>query len=153
MPASTAPHTSDTPARGSTPGEHRRHLGDQPPQGVDQVRREVRPRGVTAGARQRDLDLSHAAVIGPTRRPIVPTSQRRVAVQRKRRSAAVEPARRDHVERAAGHRLLGRLEDQPDPAGQPARAAISASASPPPSRTVVCTSCPQAWHTPSTVER
>ena len=46
---------------------------------------------------------------------------------------AVDQARIDHVERAAGHDLLGRLEDQPDPAGQAVARASSASASPVPS--------------------
>jgi hypothetical protein len=35
---------------------------------------------------------------------------------------AVEPACRDHVECAPGHDLLGRLEDQSNPASQLARA-------------------------------
>jgi hypothetical protein len=37
----------------------------------------------------------------------------RIAVQREDPSHSVQHSRRDRVDRAAGHQLLGRLEDQP----------------------------------------
>ena len=52
------------------------------------------------------------------------------------------------LHRAAGHDLLGRLEEQPHPAGQQAPVVHLASASAAPTSAAVCTSCPHAWATP-----
>ena len=58
------------------------------------------------------------AVIGPSRSPTWPTSRRGSQCRAKMRSTPSSAAGRDDGEGAAGHDLLGRLEQQPDPAGQ-----------------------------------
>ena len=56
------------------------------------------------------------------------------------------------VQRAAGHHLLGRLEEQPDPARAAARGRAPRPArAPAPTSAAVCTSWPQACATPATV--
>ena len=65
----------------------------------------------------RTVILSQAAVIGPTLSPDLADVQPRVAVQGEDPVNRGDAAGRQHVQRAAWH-LLGRLEDQPDPAGQ-----------------------------------
>ena len=70
------------------------------------------------GPVSRTVTLSAAAVIGPTRRPTWPTGRLRVAVQREDLRHVVQAAGLDDLQRAAGQDLLGRLEDQPDPAVQ-----------------------------------
>ena len=75
--------------------------------------------------------------------------QSRVAVQREDARHAVERARGDGVDRAAGHQLLGGLEDQPHADRQLGH---RASASAAPSSTAVCASWPQACATLGTTE-
>ena len=64
------------------------------------------------------VSASAAPVSGPARRPTWPTSIVGSQCSAEDVLDAVECAGGDHVERAAGHHLLGRLEEQPDPAGQ-----------------------------------
>ena len=83
-PASTAPHTSDSAARGSTRRDSRpgRSVMSRPER-VHDVGGEVRTGGVPAGAGQHAPRCwSQAAVIAPTRRPTWPVVEPRVAVQR-----------------------------------------------------------------------
>ena len=75
-------------------------------------------RGVAAGALRRTSSVSAAPVIGPSRRPTWPTSTLGSQCSAKIRLDAVERAELHQVQRAAGHDLLGGLEEQPDPAGQ-----------------------------------
>ena len=93
---------------------------------------------------------SQAAVIGAGAQADLPGGHRRVAVQRERPGGAVEDAGGDHLGGAAGHGLLGRLEDARAPV--PGSPSSAASAMATPRTTVVCTSCPQAWQRPSRVE-
>ncbi len=98
------------------------------------------------------MSASAAPVSGPTRRPTWPTSIFGSQCRAKTWLDAVELAGGDHVERTAGHHLLGGLEHQPDPAreraarGAPRRAPAGAD-----QRPRCATSWPQAWPTPSTV--
>jgi hypothetical protein len=98
--------------------EQRRHVDDDPAKRVHEIRRQVRPGRVPAGAGERDVDRvggcgersgAHAHQAG---------GQLRVAVQRVDGGDVLECAGRDHPRRAGRHAFLGRLEDQPDPAGQ-----------------------------------
>ena len=90
-------------------------------------------------------------MIGPSRRPTLADVEGRVAVQAEDPLDAVERAQLDQRQRAAGHHLLGGLEEQPDPARRAAPArATRPSAIAAPTSAVVCTSWPQAWVTPST---
>ena len=57
--------------------------------------------------------MSAAEEIGPTRTPTCPTSTFGSQCTPNTTSTSSKPALVDHVDRAAGHRLLGRLEDQP----------------------------------------
>ena len=59
-------------------------------------------------------------MIGPSRRPDLPDVEAGVAVQPEDPDEVVERAQLDQRQRAAGHDLLGRLEEQPDPAGEQA---------------------------------
>ena len=112
----------------------------------------MRPGGVPAGAGDPDRDLVAGGGDRADRVPILPTSSRGVAVQREDPVDGRDAARGQHVERAAGH-LLGRLEDQPDPAAAAPGRGRRARNRPAPSRIVVCTSCPQAWQAFGTVDR
>ena len=64
---------------------------------------------------------SAAPVSGPSRRPDRADVEARVAVQPEDPGDAVERAGVDRHQGAAGHDLLGGLEEQPDPAGQSRR--------------------------------
>ena len=93
---------------------------------------------------------SQAAVIAPVRRPTVPDGHGRVAVQGERPRGAVEHAGGDDLD-------ARRRGWSPRPAGRPAAPCRAGRRSRPgrratPSTTVVCTSCPQAWHMPSRVD-
>ncbi len=55
--------------------------------------------------------------------------------------------------RAGGEGLLGRLEQQPYPAGQLAAGGQLGQRPAGTEQQVVCTSWPQAWQAPATVER
>ena len=61
---------------------------------------------------------SAAPVIGPSRRPTLPTSSVGSQCRPKIRLHVVEGAELDQRQRAAGHDLLGGLEEQPDPAAE-----------------------------------
>ena len=67
-------------------------------------------------------------MIGPERRPTRPASSFGSQCSAKIRSTSLSTPPSIDVERAAGHALLGRLEDQPDPAGQLPDCEASASA-------------------------
>ena len=114
-PALTAPHTITVLVRGSmrrdsTPG--RPVISGAEP--VHQIAGQMRSRGVPALAVQRDLDVvgGRRDRPGPHRDPS--DGQPRIAVQREDPRHPVDRARRDGVDRAAGHQLLGGLEDQPN---------------------------------------
>ena len=95
---------------------------------------------------------SQAAVIAPERTPSWPASRRGSQCSAKiRPTDAIPPAA--STSSAPPRRLLGGLEDQPDPAGQLARGGLLGQEQAGPSSTVVCTSWPQAWQTSGTVER
>ena len=113
-----APDHRDAGARIDPAVQQRGHVDDHPAQGVHQVGGQVRAGGVAARAGEGDLDRvggrgeragAHADQAG---------RQLRVAVQRVDRGDVLERTGRDHLGRAGRHALLGRLEDQPDPAGQ-----------------------------------
>ena len=95
---------------------------------------------------------SAAPVSGPSRRPRRPTSRLGSQCRPKTWCDVVERAGLDQVQRSPGHDLLGRLEEQPDAAGQQAaRVRPRRGPGAAPTRPAVCTSWPQAWATPGTV--
>ena len=121
--ADPAPDQAEAGPRVDPPGQRRGHLGEDLAERVDQVRGQMRPGGVPAGPGHPHLDPvagrgdragAHAELAGV---------QAGVAVQREDPPHRRHPARREHVERAAGL-LLGGLEDQPDPSGQHARGGL-----------------------------
>ena len=121
--ADHAPDQADAGARVEPAGQRARQLGDELAEGEGEVLGQVRARGVPAACRSAGPSSASAApVSGPTRRPTWPTSMRGVAVQAEDVLDVVEGAGGDHLERAAGHDLLGRLEEQPDPARERRRA-------------------------------
>ncbi len=147
-PASTAPHTRDTAARGSTRRE------SSPGSSVISrpsawTRSTVRcgTGGVPARAVSATSTWSQAAVIGPDPHADLAGRQPRVAVQRE------DPL--DVVEHAGGDdRRARRRAPSPRPAGRsaapgPAAVAAASCGSAAPSRIAVCASCPQPWQTPS----
>ncbi len=108
-----APHHHRAVARVDATRQHAGHTGDQRAEPVHQVAGQMRPRRVPAVRLQRDLDL-----IGRRRDRARPhrdlaDRQPRVAVQREDPRHARQRTGRDRVDRAAGHQLLGGLEDQP----------------------------------------
>ena len=112
----------------------------------------MRPGGPPPGPVTRTLMRSQAAVMGAAAHPDLARVQARVAVQAEDAVHRGDAARRHDVQRAAG-RLLGRLEDQPDPSGQQARGGLRGQEQARAQHEVVCTSCPHAWHAFGTVER
>ena len=121
-PARTMPHTTLTPgARVEAAAQDRGQLGDDLAEGEGEVLGQVRARGVAALAgRAGRSSASAAPVSGPSRRPTRPTSRLGSQCRPKIVVDAVEGAGLDQVQRAAGHDLLGGLEEQPHPAGQQA---------------------------------
>ena len=97
--------------------------------------------------------MSVAAVSGPDRTATRPAGSCGKQCIAKIACDVLQPALHDHLRGAGGELLLARLEDQAHPPGQLTAASSSARASPAPSRTVVCTSWPQAWQTLGTVDR
>jgi hypothetical protein len=73
---------------------------------------------VAARAGQLDLDRVRGRGERAGAHPDQAGRQLRVAVQREDRGDVLERAGRDHLRRPGRERLLGGLEDQPDPAGQ-----------------------------------
>ena len=121
-PAWMLPHTTLTPARGSIRRlSTGRQLGGHLGQGEGQVPGQVRSAGVAAGARQLPPRP------GPRRWSADPAAARPGRHRRRDRSAGRRAARPRRARpprpspRAAGHHLLGRLEQQPHAAGQQAR--------------------------------
>ena len=110
-----APHHHGAVARIDAARQHAGHAGDQRAERVHQVAGQMRPRGVPARRVQRDLDLvgRRGDRPGPHRDPA--DRQPRIAVQREDPRHPGQRARGDRVDRAAGHQLLGGLEDQPHP--------------------------------------
>ena len=99
-------------------GQQGRQPGDDGAERVHQVGRQVRPGGVPA--RPEDPQLDHVRCRGDRAglQPDPPDLQPRIAVQGEQPAHAVQPAGGDDVVRPAGKDLLGRLEDQPDPAAE-----------------------------------
>ena len=118
-PARTIPHTTLTPARGSRRRDRiDGQLGDDLGQRVGQVLGQVRARGVAAGAGQGHVEVVGRAGDRALAQADPADVQGRVAVQAEDPLDTVERAQLDQRQRAAGHHLLGGLEEQPDPAGQ-----------------------------------
>ena len=116
-----APDHADAGTGVEPAGEHGRQLGDQLAEGEGEVGGQVRPRGVPALAAQQHVEV----VGGAGERALAETDRADVdpgvGVQAEDARDAVEDAGLDRHQRAAGHDLLGRLEDQPHPAGQRVR--------------------------------
>ena len=93
--------------------------------------------------------MSAADVRAPTRHPMLTDVDLGVAVQPEDRGDPVEASLGDDVDGAAGHGLLAGSKTSrtvPLTARRPGRARRARA--PRRRRTVVCTSCPQAWATP-----
>src|SRR5580692_10390371 len=88
--------------------------------------------------------LSQAAVIAPTRVPILPTSSRGSQCRAKTRSTEAMPPAASTSSAPHGTSSAGWKISLTRPGSAPA-AAVRARNRPVPSSTVVCTSCPQAW--------
>ena len=129
-----APDDADAGARVEPAREHGRQLGDELGQREGEVLGQVRAAGVAAAAGEPDLEASAAPVSGPSRSPTRPTSMVGSQCRQKMRLDAVERAERPSAAGAAGHDLLGGLEQQPHAPGQQPAACTSASARPAPSR-------------------
>ena len=118
-PACATPHTSTAAARGSS---RRVSTAGRPvitvpiayTRSVVRCGREVCP----PGPNSRSSMTSDVEVIAPGLQPDPAHLQPRVAVQREDGAQAVERPGGDDVVRPAGKDLLGRLEDQPHPAGE-----------------------------------
>ena len=117
-----APHHGQAGPGVDPAAEQGGRVDDDLGQRVHQVGGQVRPGGVPAGAGQLDVDRvggrgerarAHADQAG---------RQLRVAVQRVDGGDVLESAGRDQLGRSGGNRLLGALEDQADPAREPALA-------------------------------
>ena len=118
-PARTTPQTRLAPARGSrrrdsAPGQ----LGDQLAERVGEVLGQVRAGGVPAAAGEPDRERVGGAGERADPQADLADVDGGVAVQAVDVPDAVEGAGGDHLERTAGHHLLGGLEQQPDPAGE-----------------------------------
>ncbi len=118
-PAWIDPHISETPLRGSTRRDNTSWVvvasaPSAPTMSWVRCGREVcppRPLRVM-------VTWSTAEVIGPTLRASLADVGPRIAVQRVDLGQILQHSPVDRVQRAAGTGLLGRLEDQPDAAGQ-----------------------------------
>ena len=100
------------------PRQRRRQVGDHPGDGVDQVAGQVGAGGVPAGPGQVDLDQVGGGGDGPDPDAEPADLQLGVAVEGVDGADPFQHPVGDDVDGAAGQALLGRLEDQPHPAGQ-----------------------------------
>ncbi len=116
-----APHQRQRGARIDPARQQPGQVGDQPAQRVDEILGQMRTGRVTAGAGQPDLDVVAGRGDRPDPHTDLPGRQPRVAVQREDQLDVVDDAGRHRRVRATGHRLLGRLEDQPHPPGRRVR--------------------------------
>ncbi len=107
------PHHHGAVARVDAARQHTGQPGDQRAEPVHQVAGQVRTRRVPARRVQRDLDLVGGRRDRPGPHRDLADRQPRIAVQREDPRHPGQRARRDGVDRAAGHQLLGGLEDQP----------------------------------------
>ena len=150
MPALTAPQTSDMPDRGSTCRESRpgRSVISRPrasTRSTVSCGRAVCPPGPVSVMSIR----SQAAVMAPVRRPTVPAGTEGSQCSANAREApsstpeATTSVAPPGMVSSAGWKITARC--------RAARRAV-ASAMATPRTTVVCTSCPQAWHRPSRVD-
>jgi hypothetical protein len=112
-----APYQAETGPRVDPAGQSGRQLGHDLAERVHEVGGQVRPGGVPAWPGDPDSDLVAGSRDRPAPDAYLSHVQTRVTVQREDAVHAGDAARGQHVERAARD-LLGRLEDQPDPAGQ-----------------------------------
>ena len=117
--ADPAPDQAEAGPGVDPPGQGRGHLGDDLAEGVDQVRGQVRPGGVTAGPGHAHLDPVAGGGDRAGAHAELARVQPGIAVQGEDPADRGDAARREHVQSAAG-RLLGGLEDQPHPPGQQA---------------------------------
>ena len=112
------PHDAHARARVEAAREHRGQLGDQLAESEGEVLGEVRTRGVAALAGQQHVEgvgsTGERALAQPDGAHVEPG----VGVQPEDPGDPVEDAGLDRHQRATGHDLLGRLEDQADPPGQ-----------------------------------
>ena len=109
---------------GARPGveaaaQGRGQLGDQRGQGVGQVLGQVRARGVPAAPGEPHAEAVGGAGDGTDAQAHLPDVERGVAVEPEGVGDVLEPAGGDHLQGASGHDLLGGLEEQPDPTGEP----------------------------------
>ena len=148
-----APDQAEAGPRVDPARQCRRQLGHDLRERVDQVGGEVRPGGVPARAGEPHRDLVGGGGDRPAAQPDLADLDARVAVQREDPVDAGRARRPPMTSSAPPRGLLGGLEDQPDAPGSWPAAACSARTSAAPSRIAVCTSWPQAWQTPGTVER
>ena len=112
------PHHHGAVARIDAPGQDPRHAGDQGADPVHQISGQMRSRRVPARRVQGDLELIGGRGDRPGPDRDLADRQPRIAVQREDARHPRQRARRDGVDRTAGHQLLGRLEDQPHADGQ-----------------------------------
>ena len=98
------------------------------------------------------LILSQAAVIGPARVPILPTSSRGSQCRAKIRSTEAMPPAAMTSMAPPGTSSAGWKISRTWPGSAPA-ACARARNRPVPTRMEVCTSWPQAWQAPRTVDR
>ncbi len=94
----------------------RRKLGDEGAESEREVLGEVRPGRVSTAAVEVYVEQVGSAGERAHPEPDLAHVEARVAVQAERAAHAGERTEVDHAERAAGHDLLGRLEEQPHPA-------------------------------------
>ena len=153
----TAEPGPDDPPHDAHPGagveparEHGGQLGDELAEGEGEVLGQVGPRGVPALAREQHVER----VGGPGERALPQAHgadvEARVGVQPEDPGDPVERPGLDRHQGAAGHDLLGRLEDQAHPTRHLVRER-SAIARPLPRRAAACRSWPHACATPWTV--
>jgi hypothetical protein len=118
-PAWIEPNTIDIPARASTRRpKQRRHLGDDATERADQIGGQVWAGRVAAAAGQAHLDRVAGRGEGARAYGHHADRELRRAVQRENRADVLERTGVDHLHGAGVERLLRRLEDQADPAGQ-----------------------------------
>ena len=129
-PAWIEPHISDTPLRGSTRRDSTSWaVVASAPSAPMMSCGQLRPGRVPAGPVRVMCTWSTAEVIGPVLEGQLTDVGPRIAVQRVDLGQVLHHPAVDGVQRAAGADLLGRLEDQPDAAGQQVRSRSRASTS------------------------
>ena len=120
-PARTMPQTRLAPARGSSRRDSDAgQLGDELAEGEGEVLGQVRARGVAAAAGEPHRERVGGAGDRPHAQADLADVDGRGRSAGAKTCPRLRGRRGDQLERAAGHGLLGRLEQQPDPAGEQA---------------------------------